>query len=272
VSARRQIAQLTSRYAIAALGLRAAIGIFILADRLELPTMHLIARRGLLAFVCSVALFTTAAFGQTPNVRYRIATAAFPAGVSRPTINDMNNLGVIVGYAGNDEAFICDLHGSILPAGLHWLDDLVQVPQDWSAVHCVGINDSGIVVGLFDRPGPTGTVRGGFGRRREAGRGEVLAARDELAVVVADLDEELVLAAVLAGGLRDPGLEAIGADHHAQLAEVLLEPVVDLLDEAVLEAREHVEDLQRDEAHDHGEDRERDAQPDAPVHGVAVST
>jgi hypothetical protein len=162
VSARRQIAQLTSRYAIAALGLRAAIGVLILADRLEPFTMNLLFRSGLLAFLCAVTLLTTPAFGQTPNVRYRISTAAFPAGVSRPTINDMNNLGVIVGYAANDDAFVCDLHGAILSAGLHWLDDLMQVPQDWSAVHCVGINDAGLIVGLFDRPGPAGTVRGGF--------------------------------------------------------------------------------------------------------------
>jgi len=108
-------------------------------------------------------------------------------------------------------------------------------------------------------------------RAREAGVGHVRAARDEPVLAIADLDEKLVLAAVLAGDLSDPLLEVIRAHDDAQVAEAFLEPIVDLLDEGVPEALEHVHDLQRHETHDRGEHRERDAQTDASVHGAGES-
>jgi len=108
-------------------------------------------------------------------------------------------------------------------------------------------------------------------RRGEAGLAHVAAARDHLVVLVADLDEGDVLAAVHARLLVDPLVEPLRIHDEGEVLDVVLQLLVGFFAQAVLEAAQHVEDLQCDQGHDHADHGQRDAQPDAAVHGVAAS-
>jgi hypothetical protein len=175
VSARRQIAQLTSRYAIAALGLRAAIGVFILADCLEPFTMTWISRRGLLAFLCALCALTSPALGQKGKpqpppppppvpVHYSIHYWQVPTG-GTGWFNQMNNRGQAVGWYslpdGSHNAWLYD--PDVDP---NWALDLnalgvVGVPEGWVIASATGINDWGDITG-YVMPTNDPSVRRGY--------------------------------------------------------------------------------------------------------------
>lgn len=80
----------------------------------------------------------------------------------------MNNMGLLVGShtpGGIRHGYVYDHYGLIdflSPRKTYTLTDLITVPDEWNSSNCLGLNDMGQVVGLFERTTEMGIERVGF--------------------------------------------------------------------------------------------------------------
>lgn len=121
-----------------------------------------IRRAALCVAGCFLALVAAAVQAETPAVRFRVTTVPVP--LPHIEIQGMNNRGIIVGnLLDSGTGFVYDSRGAVLGANsFHSITEFVTIPAGWLRASCVDINDSGIVVGVFERQGTGGTERQGF--------------------------------------------------------------------------------------------------------------
>ncbi len=121
-------------------------------------------KAGILALCLAAVTCCNTALAQVTYRLHRVPLM-LGSGSSVLNTNGMNNLGLAVGShepGGVKQGFVYDHYGLVgLPKTTHTLTEWVAVPPGWNS-SCVGLNDMGQVVGLFERTTALGTERVGF--------------------------------------------------------------------------------------------------------------